>query len=149
TGDHEPSFGAHLIHPGNPHGLNSNEEAWLAGIIFGAGSDSTAGTLGWFMLLMVLHPEVQAKAHEEIDRVIGRHRLPNFGDRDSLPYVNAIVKEVLRWHPVSPLGLPHRLTQDDWYNGYFLPKGTIVVSNIYGINRDPDMFPNPDKFDPE
>ncbi len=74
------------------------------------------------MLLMVLHPEVQAKAHEEIDRVVGRHRLPNFGDRDSLPYVNAIVKEVLRWYPVSPLGLPHRLTQDDWYNGYFLPK---------------------------
>lgn len=63
------------------------------------------------MLLMNLHPEVQAKAHEEIDRVVGRDRLPNFEDRENLPYINAIVKEVLRWHPVSPLGLPHRLTQ--------------------------------------
>lgn len=96
----------------------------------GAGSDSTAGTLGYFMLLMTLHPEVQRKAHEEIDRVVGRHRLPNFGDRENLPYVNAIVKEVLRWHPVSPLGLPHRLTQDDWYEGYFLPKVTCVTMSF-------------------
>ncbi|KAJ7163864.1 cytochrome P450, partial [Mycena crocata] len=149
TGEYQPSFGAHLVYPGNPHGLSPDEQAWLAGIIFGAGSDSTAGTLGYFMLLMNLHPEVQLKAHEEIDRVVGRHRMPNFEDRDSLPYVTAIVKEVLRWHPVSPLGLPHRLTQDDWYDGYFLPEGTIVVSNIYGINRDPEMFPDPDKFDPD
>lgn len=149
TGDWKPTFGSHLVYPGNPHGLSKDEEAWLAGIIFGAGSDSTAGTLGWFMLLMALYPEAQAKAQEEIDRVVGRHRLPNFEDRDSLPYVVALMKEVLRWHPVSPLGLPHRLTEDDWYEGYFLPKGTIVVSNIYGINRDPEFFPDPDAFRPE
>lgn len=94
----------------------------------GAGSDTTAGTLGFFMLLMALHPEVQAKAHEEIDCVVGRHRLPGFGDRDNLPYITSIVKEVLRWYPVSPVGLPHRLTQDDWYEGFFLPKVFVYFS---------------------
>jgi cytochrome P450 len=53
---------------------------------------------------MSLHPEIQARAQDEIDRVVGRHRLPEFADRPSLPYVEAVIKEVLRWNPVTPLG---------------------------------------------
>ena len=58
-------------------------------------------------LAMALNPEVQEKAHAEIDAVIGPDRLPDFEDRPSLPYINAIVKEVMRWHQVAPLGDYH------------------------------------------
>jgi cytochrome P450 len=64
----------------------------------------TIGTLLVFLLAMVLHPEVQAKAHAEIDRVIGKDRLPDFGDRAALPYVDAILRETFRWYPVFPMG---------------------------------------------
>ena len=84
-----------------------------------------------FFLAMAMHPAVQQKAQEELDRVVGGDRLPDFDDRNSLPYVNALLKEVLRWHIVLPLGVPHRATADDEYNGYFIPKGTIVFSNIW------------------
>lgn len=64
----------------------------------------TTSALGVFMLAMILYPEVQAKAQEEIDRVVGHDRLPDFCDRDDLPYVEAILMETLRWYPVVPLG---------------------------------------------
>lgn len=80
---------------------------------------------------MVMHPEVQAKAQDEIDTIIGPGRLPVFGDEDSLPYLSAVVKECLRWQTALPNGIPHRLTADDHYNGYFLSAGSIVISNIW------------------
>ena len=80
---------------------------------------------------MTAYPEVQRKAQEEIDRVVGSDRLPNIRDREDLPYVNAIAKEVLRWHPVGPLGFPHLSTEEDVYEGYFIPKGSIVIPNIW------------------
>lgn len=83
---------------------------------------------------MTLYPEVQRKAQEEIDNVVGTRRLPSFDDREKLPYVDAIVKEVLRWHPVAPLGLPHMTTDNDIFNGYLIPKGALIISNIwYGL----------------
>jgi cytochrome P450 len=72
---------------------------------------------------MAMHPEFQTKAQEEIDSVIGTHRLPEFEDRPLLPYVEAVYREVMRWKPVLPLGLPHATTEDDVYDGYFIPKG--------------------------
>ena len=92
-----------------------------------------SGTMAWFMLAMVLYPDAQKKAQEEIDRVIGNDRLPCFDDRDNLPYVDAIVKEVLRWHPVGPMGLPHSTTEDDTYEGYHIPKGSLVIANIWCV----------------
>jgi cytochrome P450 len=78
---------------------------------------------------MVLFPEVQKRAQEEIDRVVGKERLPDFADRDKLPYINAVIKEVLRWHPVTPLGIPHMATEDDIYEGYLIPKGAYLFPN--------------------
>ena len=88
---------------------------------------------------MVLHPDVQAKAQADIDRVVGQDRLPDFNDRPVLPYLDAILHETLRWYPVAPIGpyiiplffnylmdfsgLPHTTTTSDIYNGYFIPKG--------------------------
>jgi len=115
----------------------------------GAGAETTAAALSVFMLAMTLYPDVMHRAQSEIDEVVGRDRMPTFADEDNLPYIRAMVKEVLRWRPVGPLGLPRRLTQDDWYNGYFIPKGTVVIYNTWAMNRDPTIFPDFDVFRPE
>lgn len=80
---------------------------------------------------MTLHPEVQHQAHNEIDRVIGSDRLPNLADRGSLPYIEAIFKEAFRWHTLVPLGIPHVTTADDICEGYMIPKGAIMLPNIW------------------
>ena len=82
-----------------------------------------------FVLAMAKFPEVQKKAQAELDAVIGPGRLPQMSDMDSLPYMKALIHEVVRWHVVAPIGVPHRSEQDDEYNGYFLPGGSIVMVN--------------------
>ena len=74
---------------------------------------------------MTLHSHVQEKAQAEIDRVIGTDRLPTFEDRPSMPYVEAMYKEVMRWRPIAPLGVPHYTTSDDMYKGFYIPKGGL------------------------
>lgn len=98
---------------------------------------------------MLAYPETQARAHEELDTVVGRARLPTFADYPHLPYIRAMVKEVLRWRPIGPLGVPHRSTEDDWYEGMFIPKGTICIPNVWHMNRDPAVYgENAADFDP-
>lgn len=80
---------------------------------------------------MALFPDVQRKAQQELDAVLGGDRLPQCEDRDNLPYVNALVKEVFRWHPVAPMGVPHVSTEDDICEGYFIPKGSSILTNIW------------------
>jgi cytochrome P450 len=80
---------------------------------------------------MTLYPEVQQKAQAEIDRAVGLDRLPTLSDRENLPYVNALVKEALRWHPVAPMGLPHASSQDDTIEGYAIQKGSMLLPNIW------------------
>ncbi|KAG1783877.1 cytochrome P450, partial [Suillus placidus] len=82
-------------------------------------------------LAMVLNPEVHVKAQAEIDRVVGKDRLPNFNDRPALPYLEAVLRETFRWHPVIPLGVPHATVTSDIYNGYFIPKGVVVFPNAW------------------
>lgn len=82
---------------------------------------------------MVLHPEIAKKAQAELDDVVGQDRLPDFSDKAKLPYVCAVVNEVMRWNPVTPAGVPRRLMADDIYNGYLLPKGAIVLGNIWSV----------------
>jgi cytochrome P450 len=82
---------------------------------------------------MTMHPDIQEKAQKEIDQVVGSDRLPGLKDRANLPYVDSIVKEVLRWHPVAPLGLPHMTTQDDICEGYLVPKGALILANIWFV----------------
>ena len=91
----------------------------------------TFSTLLSFFMAMAMHPEAQAKAQAELDAVVGLDRLPDHSDRDALPYVNAVVKEALRWQNVVPLGVIHRSMEDDDYKGYFLPEGTLVLPNIW------------------
>ncbi|KAF9261074.1 cytochrome P450 [Marasmius fiardii PR-910] len=119
-----------------------------AGLGYAAGAESTVSALSSFILAMVLHPEVQAKARVELDSVVGPGRLPDFTDRDSLPYIDAIVKETLRWNPVAPLGLPHMVTKDDEFRGYHIPTGTTIMGNSWTILHSPDTFPEPMTFNP-
>jgi cytochrome P450 len=82
-----------------------------------------------------MYPEIQRKARDELDQVVGSDRLPGFEDRESLPYVQAILMECMRYFPVVPIGVPHRLLTDDYYNGYFIPEGTLVIPvRIWSFN---------------
>jgi cytochrome P450 len=105
-----------------------------------AGAETNALTLSWWTLAMVAFPHVQRKAQAELDTVVGRDRLPTFADAPRLPYVRAIVDEVLRWRPTVPLGMDHAATEDDWYEGVFIPKGTICTPNIWNCNHDRTIF---------
>ncbi|KIN97354.1 hypothetical protein M404DRAFT_32334 [Pisolithus tinctorius Marx 270] len=112
----------------------------VAATAFMAGSETTTSTMLVFLLAMVLHPDVQRKAQEEIDRVVGTDRLPDFDDRPSLPYVEAILLETLRWISVVPLGVPHMTTADDNYNG---------LRCYYSEYVDPERYPEPKVFNPD
>jgi cytochrome P450 len=82
---------------------------------------------------MMLFPDVQRKAQAEIDNIFARATLPTAADRERLPYVNALVKEAIRWHSVAPLGIPHRSDEDDIIYGYLIPKDAIIVPNIWYV----------------
>ncbi|CUA68280.1 O-methylsterigmatocystin oxidoreductase [Rhizoctonia solani] len=102
---------------------------WATGTLF-AVSTSTGGqsaaTVLVFIIAMAMHPDIQAKAQAEIDSVLRGTRLPEISDRESMPYMECILKEVFRWKHTVPLGVPHVSTQDDTYKGYFIPSGTLV-----------------------
>jgi len=102
-----------------------------------------------FLMAMIMYPKVQIRVQEEIERVVGSERLPGLSDKDSLPYVEAVMKEVFRWQMMTPIAVPHRLMEDDKYRGYHLPKGATVIPNNWAISRDPEMYPDPDEFRPE
>jgi len=98
---------------------------------------------------MVLNPKAMKKAQEELDRVVGEGELPDFSHKDNLPYIDALVKEVLRWNPSLPITVPNRAMQDDVYRGYFIPKGATVIKNVWAIFRDPKVYPDPEAFNPD
>lgn len=99
---------------------------------------------------MVTFPEAQRRAQAELDAVVGRDRLPTFSDAPHLPYIHAIVKETIRWRPVTPLGIPHVATVEDWYEGMYIPKGTACIANIWQCNHDRVVYgDDADDFRPE
>jgi len=97
---------------------------------------------------MVCYPEVQKKAQAELDEVLSG-RLPEHSDLPSLPYLSALVKEIYRWQPVTPLGVPHQSTSDDLYNDYHIPANSIVIPNQWAMLNDEQVYPEPHEFKPE
>lgn len=116
--------------------------------MYAGAAETTISSLSTFVLAMLKFPEVQRTAQEEIDRVIGKDRLPDYEDRERLPYVDALAKEALRWWPVAPLGVPHRTDEDIEFRGYFIPKSSIVVPGVWWFLHDPEVYRDPELFDP-
>lgn len=104
-----------------------------------------------FFLAMAMHPTVQAKAHAELDALLGPTptRLPTFADRAQLPYISLIVEEAQRWHPVAPMGLPHRTDKEDSVAGYRIPKNSVLIPAIWWFTRDEAVYHDPEAFKPE
>lgn len=122
---------------------------YIAAALYGGGLDPVLATASTFFLAMLMFPEVQMKAQEEIDRVIGSSRLPAVKDRERLPYLAAVHKEVCRWHTVLPLGIPRCPVESDVYQGYTIPKESLVLSNYWQIAHDPSNYDAPMDFNPE
>ncbi|KAK7443503.1 hypothetical protein VKT23_015676 [Stygiomarasmius scandens] len=149
-GDPTPCFTTSWIQNAQKSGLNRREIAWLSGTMFGAGVETASAAQAGFIMAMLQYPDVLCKAQEEVDRVVGRDRVPSFKDRERMPYFRAMVREILRWWPPGPIGVPHRLTQDDVYEGYLLPKGSTMIYNVWAMNFDPDVYgPDVEDFRPE
>ncbi|KAG6860651.1 hypothetical protein C0995_009016 [Termitomyces sp. Mi166 len=120
-----------------------------ASAAYSAGAETTSSTLSFFLLAMVLHPECQAKAQKEIEAVIGPDRLPDFADRENLPYVECILQEtVRRWNHAAPTGIPRKNVEDDVYNGMFIPKGSTIITNFRAMTLDESIYQDPTTFDP-
>eukprot|EP00475_Leptophrys_vorax_P016725 TRINITY_DN23222_c0_g1_i1.p1 TRINITY_DN23222_c0_g1~~TRINITY_DN23222_c0_g1_i1.p1 ORF type:complete len:504 (+),score=129.41 TRINITY_DN23222_c0_g1_i1:1134-2645(+) len=107
---------------------------------FLAGSDTTAVTTSWFILLMAAFPEVQAQFQEELDQVVGDSRLPRYEDQPKLPYCNAVIKEVFRFRAISPIGVPRTMNEDVKLRGYTIPKGALVVANIHHVHSNSELW---------
>lgn len=135
----EDAFGGEV-----EHGIK-----WVAASMYAGGADTSVSTMDAFFLAMSLFPDVQRKAQEEIDRVVGNSRLPTFSDRDNLPYINAIVEEAQRWHPIVVMGLPHATEKEDVINGYRIPKGALLLPALWWFTRDPATYHDPEAFKPE
>ncbi|GKT88705.1 cytochrome P450 [Colletotrichum tofieldiae] len=144
-------FAKHLLQEQAGLGMTDLEIAYTAGSPFGAGVETSAGSLASFLLACTkFGPRFIPKAQEELDRVVGGGRLPTFEDLDRLGYVRAIASETLRWRPVAVLGgTPHASTADHMYRGMFIPKGSTVIAPLWSIHLNEADFPEPDEFRPE
>ncbi|KAI9457946.1 cytochrome P450 [Lactarius psammicola] len=149
NGIDRPSFSATVLTTQNKHNFSKREQAWLVGHMFAAGGETTSTTLQWWLLGILAYPEAQDKAQAELDEVVGSARPPTFADLPSLHYIRAMVKEALRWSLTIPLGVPHVAMADDWYEGMFIPKGTMCLQNLRTINSDPEVHGSDTaRFDP-
>ncbi|KAH9914746.1 cytochrome P450 [Fomitopsis serialis] len=142
AGTAEPSFGSFNMQGSALSAEQEHMVKWAATSIYFGGANTTIPTIRLFFLCMTLFPHVQAKAQAEIDSVLG-DALPALNDRARLPYVDALVKEVFRWNPPAPGAGFRRTTEDDEYKGYFIPKGAIVIPNVWHFSMTRSAIKTP------
>ncbi|KAI0729067.1 cytochrome P450 [Fomitopsis betulina] len=143
-----PSFVSLCLGPSPDAEREELVKGGAASLYLGA-VDSTTSAVTSFLHAMARYPHIQKRAQQEIDRAVGTERLPLLQDRPQLPFVDAIMSEVLRWKHAVPLGMPHRLQQDDVHDGYYLREGTVVVANIWQMLHDPETYSQPETFNPD
>ncbi|KAL5990696.1 hypothetical protein ACLOJK_011599 [Asimina triloba] len=114
-----------------------------------ASMDSTAAVVEWAFAELLKHPEMMNKAQKELETVVGMDRMVEESDLASLEYVDMVLKESMRLHPVLPLLIPHQSTEDCSVDGYHIPKGSHVIINTWSIGRDPNAWTDPEEFNPE
>lgn len=152
---HRPSYVSQLVQQlqqdegAKLSGEDEEAVIWTAASLYGAAADTTAITLTAFTLAMVEFGHVQRKAQEEIDRVVGTDRLPTFEDREKLPYINALVKEAMRWWPIAPMGFPHTTTEAIEFNDFHIPKGASILPAVWWFLHDPEVYVDPERFNPD
>ncbi|CAL9167340.1 unnamed protein product [Musa hybrid cultivar] len=117
--------------------------------LFTAGTDTSAIIVEWAMAEMLKNPAILSRAQAELDDVVGRDRLLEETDLPKLAYLQAVCKEAMRLHPSTPLSLPHFSHEDCEVNGYYIPKNTRLLVNIWAIGRDPEVWEEPLVFDPD
>ncbi|KAJ7167708.1 cytochrome P450 [Mycena filopes] len=151
SGRAQPSFCRRLLEEREKNEMSDLEIGYTCGTPFGAGVETTAGTLASFMLACAAFgPSFIPKAQKELDAAVGPDRLPTFEDAAALPFVRAVVSETLRWRPVAVLGgTPHASTEEFVYEGMRIPKGSTIIANLWGIHMNAGDFPDPHRFDPE
>ncbi|PFH49414.1 hypothetical protein AMATHDRAFT_63274 [Amanita thiersii Skay4041] len=151
SGNFTPSFTSHHLLPEDGHTPDDEEQdiiKWCSGGLYAGGADTIVASMTAFIAAMVLYPDVQRRAQLEIESIIGNEQA-KAEDISRLPFILAIMKETFRWAPPAPLGLPHRVIEDDVYMGYHIPKGTTVMANIWAIAHDTTLYPDPDAFKPD
>ncbi|KAB8078109.1 cytochrome P450 [Aspergillus leporis] len=131
------------------HELSWHQLCFIGGVLMEGGSDTSSSLTIAIVQALILNPDVQRRAHEEIDAVVGADRSPTWDDFANLPYINMIIKEGHRWRPILPLCFPHALGEDDWIDGRFLPKGTTVIVNTWGMHMNEGQWEHPEAFMPE
>ncbi|KAF8628962.1 hypothetical protein AX15_003619 [Amanita polypyramis BW_CC] len=151
TGNYKPSFTSMMLEDqeGKITPEFQSDLKWSANSMYGGSMDTTMTTVSHFLLVMMDRPDILGKAQEEIDAVVGDNHLPSFEDRPHLPYVEALLQELWRWAVAVPLGLPHRLMEDDVFKGMRIPKGSLIFPNLWAITRDENLYPDPFTFKPE
>ncbi|KAK3399156.1 cytochrome P450 [Sordaria brevicollis] len=125
----------------------ADEAMHVVGLMAIAGALTIGSPIQSYILAMCHYPEWQAKLQEEIDRELGG-RCPMWEDREKLPLLRAVVKEVIRWRPAVPTGIPHAIEKDDVYEGYFIPAGATIHALEWGITRDEQFYPDAETFNP-
>ncbi|KAL2896634.1 Isoflavone 2'-hydroxylase [Bienertia sinuspersici] len=117
--------------------------------LFQGGIDTSAATVVWALSLLLNNPEILKKAQDEIDKNVGYERLVEESDKNNIPYIQCIINETLRMYPTGPLGLPRKSIGDCNVGGYHVPRGSMLVYNIWSIHNDPRIWEEPRKFKPE
>ncbi|KAJ3560891.1 hypothetical protein NP233_g10541 [Leucocoprinus birnbaumii] len=120
----------------------------VCAVTYAGAIDTSVSAVQTFFMAMCLYPEVQSRAHTELDSVLAG-RFPEHADRSNLPFINAIIKETMRWQMPTPVGSPHVLSKADEYDGFYIPKGTIVLGNAWTILHDPNVYPEPMRYNPD
>jgi cytochrome P450 len=111
--------------------------------------ETTASTLQNFIFACVAYPEWISNAQKELDEIVGTERLPDFSDLQNLPYIQAVFEETFRWRHTVPGGIPHATTQDDYYKGYLIPKGSTILPLFNAMRQDKKRYDSPEVFYPE
>ena len=145
---HEQKLNGHRIKDEYSFLTDDNIRGLLT-LLFIAGADSTSTVVNWVILYLIINPEIQSRVQSELDSVIGRNRFPRITDKINLPYTRAVLQEVYRMASPVPLAVLHAVSEDTSIGPFYVPKGATVVPNLWGIHHDPQVWINPNEFNPE
>ncbi|KAA8647949.1 hypothetical protein EYZ11_008690 [Aspergillus tanneri] len=148
-GIHRDSFMDRVLDNLDKTPLTENQLRFLGGVLMEGGSDTSSSLILTIIQAMTKYPEVQAKAHAQIDAAVGSDRSPGWCDFAKMPYINMVIKESHRWRPVSPLGVSHAVSEDDHVNDKLIPKGSTIVLNVWGMHHDSNRWKEPEHFQPD